>query len=124
MLLIQTSRSARVRTLRSRLNRSVLSCAVLLALAPPAAADALTTGAPGVSVEGRPAAAAGDAVAGPGGASAVVYGSPNVFINGRPAATVGDGTTCGGVVTGGARGVFVNGRPLARAGDATTGCPR
>lgn len=107
------------------LERPLLSAlAMLLALPAPAAAEALTAGAPSVTVEGRPAATAGDAAAREEGSTTVITGSPDVFVNGKPAATVGDGTACGGAITGGARNVFVNGRPLARTGDPATGCTR
>jgi uncharacterized Zn-binding protein involved in type VI secretion len=100
----------------------ITATALLLLLAQPAWAQqpgAITSGAPDVSVDGKPAARQGD---GTTSGDAVIGSSSNVFINGKPAAVQGDRTGCGGVVVGGGNNVFINGKPMARAGDATSGC--
>ena len=72
----------------------------------------------------QPAARLGDATAHGG---AVTSGNPTVLINGRPAAAVGDAHVCpmcapgphvGGPVLVGAPTVLIGGRPAARVGDA------
>jgi uncharacterized Zn-binding protein involved in type VI secretion len=78
----------------------------------------VTGGSENVTVNGKPAARAGDTTSD----GSIVEGSKNVFINGKPAAVMGGKTNCGGVVIGGGSNVFVNGKPLARAGDSTAGC--
>lgn len=90
-----------------------------LAFAQSQAPAPIVQGATGITVNGLPAARAGDAT---GNGEQVVEGSSNVFINGKPAARVGDRTSCGGVITQGASNVFINGKPLARTGDGTSGC--
>ena len=80
----------------------------------------VTGGSSNVTVNGRPAARAGDTTTD----GALIEGSPNVFINGKPATVIGNRTGCGGAVTGGAHGVFINGKPMARQGDQTSVCPK
>ncbi|KPF97707.1 hypothetical protein IP86_13020 [Rhodopseudomonas sp. AAP120] len=93
---------------------------LILAGAPAAAQDSgvITSGSGNVTVNGKPAARAGDTTSD----GSIVEGSSNVFINGKPAAVMGGKTTCGGAVVGGGPNVFINGKPMARAGDATAGC--
>ncbi|MFL5401988.1 MAG: PAAR domain-containing protein [Gemmatimonadales bacterium] len=69
----------------------------------------LPPGAPTVTIEGRPAATAGDRCVCNGPVDMITKGSLTVMINGRPAARLGDPTVHGGVVTGGARTVLVGG---------------
>ena len=73
---------------------------------------------------GQPAARLGDATAHGG---AVTSGNPTVLINGRPAAALGDAHVCpvcspgphvGGPVLAGAPTVLIGGKPAARVGDA------
>ncbi len=52
----------------------------------------------------------------------VVAGAPGVLINGMPAARIGDACTCVGppdVIVGGSSRVLIAGSPAARLGDAT-----
>jgi uncharacterized Zn-binding protein involved in type VI secretion len=74
----------------------------------------VTSGSSSVTVEGKPAARAGDTA---GCAGTITEGSPDVIIDGKPAAVEGSKTGCGG----GATGVFVNGKPFVIAG-TTAGC--
>jgi uncharacterized Zn-binding protein involved in type VI secretion len=78
----------------------------------------ITSGATGVTVNGKPAARVGDTTSD----GKIIEGARGVYINGKPVAVVGSGTDCGGKTTSGATGVFVNGKPMARAGDTTSGC--
>jgi uncharacterized Zn-binding protein involved in type VI secretion len=80
----------------------------------PCPPDTVTAGSSSVTVEGKPAARAGDTA---GCAGTVTEGSPDVIIDGKPAAVEGSKTGCGG----GATGVFVNGKPFVIAGSAA-GC--
>lgn len=82
-------------------------------------AGTVTGGSANVTVNGKPAARAGDTTTD----GSIVEGSPNVVINGKPAAVIGGTTGCGGVVIGGSANVLINGKPVATAGSATTGCP-
>ena len=81
----------------------------------------VTSGAEGVTINGKAAARQGDTTS---DGSVIVEGSPNVFINGKPAAVMSGKTGCGGLVVGGAGGVYINGKPAARTGDQTSGCPK
>lgn len=78
----------------------------------------ITSGATGVTVNGKPAARVGDTTTD----GKIIEGAKGVYINGKPVAVVGGSTECGGKTTSGATGVFVNGKPMARAGDTTSGC--
>lgn len=78
----------------------------------------ITSGAPNVTVDGKPAARVGDTTTD----GRLIEGAKGVYINGKPAAVVGGGTDCGGKTITGSSGVFINGKPMARAGDTTTGC--
>lgn len=78
----------------------------------------ITSGATGVTVNGKPAARVGDTTTD----GKIIEGAKGVYINGKPVAVVGGSTECGGKTTSGASGVFVNGKPMARAGDTTSGC--
>jgi uncharacterized Zn-binding protein involved in type VI secretion len=105
-------------------SRSFIFAGLALVIGSAAYAQAVTTppvvtGSPSVSVEGQPAARAGDST---GSGGTVIEGSSNVFIGGRPAVRVGDRTDCG-VVVRGSKNVFVNGKPMARAGDPTVCAP-
>lgn len=78
----------------------------------------ITSGATGVTVNGKPAARVGDTTTD----GKIIEGAKGVYINGKPVAVVGGSTECGAKTTSGATGVFVNGKPMARAGDTTSGC--
>jgi uncharacterized Zn-binding protein involved in type VI secretion len=78
----------------------------------------ITSGATGVTVNGKPAARVGDTTTD----GRIIEGAKGVYINGKPVAVMGGSTECGGKTTSGATGVFVNGKPMARAGDTTSGC--
>ena len=52
----------------------------------------------------------------------VTSGATGVTINGKPAVVVGDRTHCGGKAASGSNGVFINGKPMVRQGDQTSGC--
>ena len=54
----------------------------------------------------------------------VTSGAAGVTINGKPAVVMGDRTHCGGKTTSGSHGVFINGKPMVREGDQTSGCPQ
>jgi uncharacterized Zn-binding protein involved in type VI secretion len=77
-----------------------------------------TSGSSSVTMEGKPAARAGDTA---GCAGMVTEGSPDVIIDGKPAAVEGSKTGCGDTIASGATGVFVNGKPFVIAGSAA-GC--
>ncbi|KWV57353.1 hypothetical protein AS156_39240 [Bradyrhizobium macuxiense] len=79
----------------------------------------VTSGASGVTVNGKPAARSGDTTSNGG---PLVEGVPNVLINGKPAVVIGGRTHCGGKATSGSHGVFINGKPMVREGDLTSGC--
>jgi uncharacterized Zn-binding protein involved in type VI secretion len=101
--------------------RILLPLIALTALTVSAAAQQpgqITSGATGVTVNGKPAARVGDTTSD----GKIIEGAKGVYINGKPVAVVGSGTDCGGKTTSGATGVFVNGKPMARAGDTTSGC--
>ena len=75
---------------------------------------------------GQPAARVGDMTAHGG---TITTGAPTVFINGRPAARLGDLHVCplcspsphvGGPIASGASTVFIGGQPAARMGDVCT----
>jgi uncharacterized Zn-binding protein involved in type VI secretion len=78
----------------------------------------ITSGATGVTVNGKPAARVGDTTTD----GKIIEGAKGVYINGKPVAVVGGSTECGSKTTSGSHGVFVNGKPMARAGDTTSGC--
>lgn len=88
---------------------------------PPATPGQIATGAPSVTLNGRPAARQGDATS---NNSIVRDGADNVFINGRPAAAVGSQTGCGGTIVTGSSSVFINGKPMATANSQVTPCTR
>ncbi len=99
----------------------VLSLLLAAPLTAPAMAQQpgqITSGATGVTVNGKPAARVGDTTTD----GKIIEGAKGVYINGKPVAVVGGSTECGGKTTSGATGVFVNGKPMARAGDTTSGC--
>ena len=85
----------------------------------PGFAQTVGTGDTTVSVEGKPAARAGDLT---DQGNVVVEGSQDVFIGGKPVATVGESTDCGGAIVGGSSSVFVNGKPMATTGAQTLPC--
>ena len=71
-------------------------------------------GNPTVLIEGRPAAALGDAhacsmppPAGPHPTGPIAIGSATVFIGGRPAARLSDAAACGAQIVGGAPSVLI-----------------
>ncbi len=102
--------------------KSLLSLLLLITWTAAAVAQqpgVVTSGATGVTVDGKPAARVGDTTSD----GRIVEGASGVFINGKPAAVVGGGTDCGGKTTSGSSGVFINGKPMARMGDTTSGCP-
>ncbi len=78
----------------------------------------ITSGATGVTVNGKPAARVGDTTTD----GKIIEGAKGVYINGKPVAVIGGSTECGSKTTSGSHGVFVNGKPMARAGDTTSGC--
>ena len=78
----------------------------------------ITSGATGVTVDGKPAARVGDTTTD----GRIIEGAKGVYINGKPVAVMGGSTECGSKTTSGSHGVFVNGKPMARAGDTTSGC--
>lgn len=101
--------------------RTIAALALLMLATAPSKAQTpsvVTGGSDNVTVNGKPAARAGDTTSD----GSIIEGSTNVFINGRPAAVTGGRTNCGGVVVGGGSNVFINGKPMARAGDAAAGC--
>ncbi len=94
---------------------------ILIATLAPATAQQpgkITSGATGVTVDGKPAARVGDTTTD----GKIIEGATGVYINGKPVAVVGGSTDCGGKTTSGSHGVFVNGKPMARAGDTVSGC--
>jgi len=96
----------------------LLFTATLTASAAAQAPGQITSGATGVTVNGKPAARVGDTTTD----GRIIEGAKGVYINGKPVAVVGGSTECGSKTTSGATGVFVNGKPMARAGDTTSGC--
>ena len=78
----------------------------------------ITSGATGVTVNGKPAARVGDTTTD----GKIIEGAKGVYINGKPVAVVGGSTECGGKTISGSTGVFINGKPMAHAGDSTSGC--
>ncbi len=114
--------------MREFVRQKTVLCLTLALVAPglahaqsPGTPGVVTSGAIGVTFNGKPAARQGDTTS---DGSVIVEGSPNVFINGKPAAVMSGKTGCGGVVVGGAGGIYINGKPAARTGDQTSGCPK
>jgi uncharacterized Zn-binding protein involved in type VI secretion len=103
------------------MRKPLVSLLVLVTLTASAAAQqpgTITSGATGVTVDGKPAARVGDTTSD----GKIIEGAKGVYINGKPVAVVGGSTDCGGKTTSGSHGVFVNGKPMARVGDTTSGC--
>ena len=80
----------------------------------------VTSGAAGVTINGKPAARSGDTTSN-GGPDGLFSKQRVVLINGKPAVVMGDRTHCGGKTTSGSHGVFINGKPMVREGDQTSG---
>jgi uncharacterized Zn-binding protein involved in type VI secretion len=77
---------------------------------------AISTGAPNVLINGKPAARQGDGFAcalppgaGPHPPNPIAKGCATVLIAGKPAARVGDSTSCGAIIATGSLNVQIGG---------------